>query len=83
MTISTLHVSLLSTVFRKEFFVFICLFFFSFGIFQKFIGALIWLDYLAVVLLPFDSAVRFYQVLDRERYPDGFFEWLPKFLRRR
>lgn len=59
----------------------ISLFFFGSGLGQRFIGPLIWLDYLAVVTLPFDAAVRLYQVLNRERYPDGFFEWLPKFLR--
>ncbi|MBI5800494.1 MAG: hypothetical protein HZA92_07175 [Verrucomicrobia bacterium] len=81
--INPLRVSLITCLCAYVFFVaeLICLFF-SFGIFQKFFGPLIWLDYLAVVALPFDSAVRFYQILNRERYPDGFFEWLPKFLRR-
>lgn len=83
--INPLRVSLITCMGAYVFFMaeLICLFFFSFGIFQKFFTPLIWLDYLCVVLLPFDSAVRFYQILNRERYPDGFFEWLPKFLQRR
>lgn len=83
--INPLRVSLITCLFAYVFFVaeVVCLIFFTFGVFQKFVGPLIWLDYLAVVLLPFDSAVRFYQILNRERYPDGFFEWLPKFLQRR
>ena len=83
--INPLRVSLITCMGAYVFFLaeLICLFFFSFGLFQKFISPLIWLDYLAVVLLPFDSAVRFYEILNRERYPSGFFEWLPKFLLRR
>lgn len=83
--INSLRVSLITCLCAYLFFVaeLVCLFFFTYGIFQKFIPSLIWLDYLAVMTLPFDSAVRFYQILHRERYPDGFFEWLPKFLQRR
>lgn len=82
--INPLRVSLISCICAYVFFLgeLISLFFFSYGICQRIIGPLIWVDYLAVILLPFDSAVRFYQVINRERYPDGFFEWLVKFLRR-
>lgn len=59
------------------------LFFFSGGLFQQVSSSLIWLDYFSITLLPCDSAVRFYQIFMAERYPDGFFEWLPKFLTRR
>lgn len=83
--INPLRISLITCISAYVFFLaeLISLFFFSYGICQRIIGPLIWLDYLAVILLPFDSAVRFYQVINRERYPDGFFEWLPKFLPRR
>jgi hypothetical protein len=83
--INPLRVSLITCMGAYVFFMveLVSLFFFSHGIFQRLAGPLIWLDYLCVVLLPFDSAVRFYQILNRERYPDGFFEWLPKFLLRR
>ncbi len=83
--INPLRVSLITCLGAYVFFMveLVSLFFFSHGIFQRLAGIFIWLDYLAVVLLPFDSAVRFYQILNRERYPDGFFEWLPKFLQRR
>ncbi|MFM8469051.1 MAG: hypothetical protein ACKODH_03625, partial [Limisphaerales bacterium] len=82
--INPLRVSLITCLTAYVFFLaeLISLFFFGSGVGQRFIGPLIWLDYLAVVTLPFDAAVRLYQVLNRERYPDGFFEWLPKFLRR-
>ncbi|NDA67775.1 MAG: hypothetical protein EBY09_14235, partial [Verrucomicrobia bacterium] len=80
--INPLRVSLLSSLLAYVVFVaeLACLFFFHFGIFQRVTGELIWLDYLAVVLLPFDSAVRIYQIFTSVRYPDGFFEWLPKLL---
>lgn len=80
--INPLRVSLLSSLLAYVVFVaeLVCLFFFHFGIFQRVTGELIWLDYLAVVLLPFDSAVRIYQIFTSVRYPDGFFEWLPKLL---
>jgi len=83
--INPLRVSLITCLTAYVFFLaeLISLFFFGSGLGQRFLGPLIWLDYLAVVTLPFDAAVRLYQVLNRERYPDGFFEWLPKFLLRR
>ena len=83
--INPLRVSLITCLSAYLFFVaeLVCLFFLSYGIFQRLISPLIWLDYFAVVSLPFDAAVRLYQVLNRERYPDGFYEWLPKFLARR
>ena len=82
--INPLRVSLITCMVAYVFFLteLISLFFFGHGILQKLVGWFIWMDYLAVMMLPFDSAVRLYQVLNRERYPDGFFEWLPKFLRR-
>ena len=83
--INPLRVSLITCLSAYLFFVaeLVCLFFLSYGIFKRLISPLIWLDYFAVVSLPFDAAVRLYQVLNRERYPDGFYEWLPKFLARR
>ena len=83
--INPLRISLITCICAYVFFLaeLISLFFFSYGICQRILGPLIWVDFLAVILLPFDSAVRFYQVINRERYPDGFFEWLPKFLPQR
>ena len=83
--INPLRVSLITSVLSYVFFMaeLIGLFFFSGGLFQQIAGTLVWMDYLVITLLPCDSAVRFYQVFTSVRYPDGFFEWLPKFLLRR
>lgn len=83
--INPLRVSLISSLVAYVIFLaeLGCLFFFQFGIFQRLVGPFIWLDYLAVLLLPFDSAVRIYQIFTGVRYPDGFYEWLPKLLWRR
>ena len=37
---------------------------------------LTWLDYVLVVLLPLDSAIRFGQIIRGDSAPDGFLEWV-------
>ena len=83
--INPLRVSLITSVCAYACFIaeLVGLFFFGGGLCQRFAGSLIWLDYLAITALPADAAVRFYQVFTSVRYPDGFFEWLPKLLLRR
>lgn len=83
--INPLRVSLLTSVCAYLFFVaeLVGFFFFRGGLWQWIAGGLFWQDYLAITVLPADAAVRFYQIFTGERYPDGFFEWLPKFLLRR
>ena len=78
--INPLRVSLVTSLCAWLLFVgeLLSLFFLQRGIFQHFADVFIWGDYLAVVVLPFDSAVRVYQTFTGERYPDGFYEWLPK-----
>ena len=80
--INPLRVSLITCSGAYLFFIgeLISLFFLGHGLCQKVAGIFVWLDYLALLLLPFDSGVRFYQIVNGVRYPDGFFEWLPKFL---
>ena len=80
--INPLRVSLVTSLCAWLLFVgeLLSLFFLQRGIFQHFADVFIWGDYLAVVVLPFDSAVRVYQTFTGERYPDGFYEWLPKIL---
>ena len=80
--INPLRVSLITCCCAYLFFIgeLVSLFFLGHGIGQRVAAPLVWGDYLAVLLLPFDSGVRFYQIVNSVRYPDGFFEWLPKFL---
>ncbi len=83
--INPLRVSLITSICAYLFFVaeLIEFFFSSGGLCQRVVGGFFWLDYLAITVLPADAAVRFYQIFTGERYPDGFFEWLPKLLLRR
>ncbi len=79
-----LRISLASCVFAYAVFVgeLFSFFFSASGMWQRLFGSgFLWLDYLCLVLFPFDAAIRFFQIVNgSSRYPDGFLEWAVKFI---
>jgi hypothetical protein len=53
------------------------------GIVDLFLGSgTTWLDYALLLLLPVDVVARYHQVLRGDPFPDGFFEWFFRWMRR-
>jgi hypothetical protein len=80
-----LRISLFSCILAYVIFMgeLISFFFLASGLLERFFGSGIqWLDYLFLLVLPIDSAVRFFQIVNgTARYPVGFLEWIVNFIR--